>query len=131
MVRTRVRRFNRALALVRRDGFDCGCEPSMNFRVNRPMPDVGTRRIFAKEVVAFPVLRRPDGPWDESAAAVRAYVFQGVFDARCAKCALVGADTRFQRVGRQSLVAILTSRSELEHAVPFCSVTAEGVTRIC
>ena len=114
-----------ALPLVRGYGFDFGCESSMSFRVDRPVPHLGARRVLAKEVVASPVPRRSDGSWDKSAAAVRAHVFQDVFDARLAKCALVGADTCFRRVGRQRFVAIFTSRSEFQHVAPFFSVTAD------
>jgi len=87
----------------------------MNRRVNRPMLDLGARRVLAKEVVAFPVVRRSDRSRNESAAAVRADVFQNVTHTRSAKCALVSADARFKRVGRQRLVALLTSRSEFKH----------------
>jgi len=92
------------LTLVRGYGFDCGREPSMNFRVNRLMPDLGARGILAKEVVAFPVLRRSDGPWNESPAAVRAHVLQDVFDARRTKCALVGAIRASSELGGKALL---------------------------
>jgi hypothetical protein len=114
----------RSLPLMRRYGLDCGRKPGMSFRVNRPMPDLGTRRIFAKAVAALPVLRRSDWSWNKSSAAVRAYIFQDVFDARRTKCALVATNTCFERVGRQRLVAILTGRSEFKHAAPCFSATA-------
>ena len=102
-------------------GLDCGCEPRMNFGVDRPMPNLGARGVLTKEVVAFPVLRRSDWSWNKSTAAVRAYIFQDVFDTRRAKCALVRADACFSRIGRQRLVAILASRSEFKHAAPVSS----------
>ena len=87
----------------------------MKRHVNRPILDLGARRVLAKEVVAFPVVRRSDRSRNESAAAVRADVFQDVIDTRGTKRALVSADARFKRVGRQRLVALLTSRSEFKH----------------
>src|SRR6266480_3820440 len=100
------------LTLVRGYGFDHGREPGMNFRVNRPIPHLGACGVFAKKIIAFPILRRSDGPWNKATAAVRAHVFQDLFDARRAKCALVAADTRFKRIGRQVLVAVLACRSQ-------------------
>src|SRR6267143_6109445 len=99
------------LSFVRRYGFDCGREARMNCRTNRSVLDLGTRRVLTKEVVTFPVLRRPDWSGNKSAAAVRADVLQDVIDTRGAERALVGADARFKRVGRQRLVAVLTGRS--------------------
>ena len=87
----------------------------MNFRVNRLMPDLGARGILAKEVVAFPVLRRSDGPWNESPAAVWADIAQDVVDARGAKRAFIGAYPYLKGGRRQRLVAVFTSRAELEH----------------
>jgi hypothetical protein len=95
----------------------------MNCRINRPVLDLGTRRVLTEEVVAFPVLRRSDWSGNKSAAAVGADVLQDVIDTRGAKRAFVGADARFKRVGRQRLVAVLTSRPEFKHAVCL-SVTA-------
>jgi hypothetical protein len=106
---------------MRWHGLDCGCERGMNFRVNRPMPNLGARGVLTKEVVAFPVLRWSDWSWNKSTAAVRAYIFQDVCDTRRAKCALVRADACFKRIGRQRLVAILASRSEFKHAAPVFS----------
>ena len=80
------------------------------------MLDLGTRRVLTKEVVTFPVLRWPDWSGNKSAAAVRADILQDVIDTRGAEGALVGADARFKRVGRQRLVAVLAGRSELKHA---------------
>ena len=51
-------------------------------RINRPMPDLGTRGILTKVVVAFPVLRRPDRSGQEAPAAVRVGVVKDLIDAR-------------------------------------------------
>src|SRR5450432_339188 len=80
------------------------------------MADFGARRILAKEVVAFPVRRRADGPGHETAAAVRADVVQHGVHARGAKRAFVGADPRFQRGRGQRLVALLARGPKLEHS---------------
>ena len=88
----------------------------MNCRVNRPVLDLGTRRVLTQEVVTFPVSRRSDGSGNESAAAVWAHVLQDVIDTRGAKRALIGANARLERVRRQCLVAVLTGGSELKHS---------------
>jgi hypothetical protein len=82
------------------------------------MLDLGTRRVLAKKVVAFPVPYRSDRSRHKAAPAVRADVFQDVIDTRGAKRTLISADARFKRVGRQRLVAVLASGSEFEHGVP-------------
>ena len=86
-------------------------------RIDGPMPDPSARRILAEEVVALQVLRGPYRPRDESPTAVRADVLQHVIDAGRTECALVAADARFGRVGRQGLVAVLAGGSKLEHSV--------------
>lgn len=68
----------------------------MSRRVNRPVLDLGTRRVLAEEVVAFPVLGRSDWSMNEATTAVRADVAQDAVDTRSAKRALVAADTRFK-----------------------------------
>ncbi len=95
----------------------------MNCEINRPVLDLGTRWVLAKEVVTFPVLRGPDWSGNKSATAVRADVLQDVIDTRGAERALVGADARIKRVGKQRFVAVLTGRSEFKHATSL-SVTA-------
>ena len=87
----------------------------MRFRVNWPVLDLGTRRILAKEVVAFPICRRSDWPRNETTTAVRADISQNVVDTRRAKRALVGANARFKRLGWQCFVAVLASGSEFKH----------------
>jgi len=86
-------------------------------RIDRPVPDLRTRRVLAEEIVAFPVLRRPDRSGNETATAVRADVSQNGIDTRRAKRALVGTYARFKRVGWQCLVAVLARRSEFKHGV--------------
>jgi hypothetical protein len=87
----------------------------MNCRINRPVPYLRARRVFTEEVVALPVLRRPDGSRNKSATAIGAHVLQDAIDARDAERAFVGADARLERVGRQRLVAVLAGRSEFKH----------------
>jgi len=80
------------------------------------MLDLGTRRVLTQEIVAFPVIHRSDWSWNKSAAAVRAHVLQEVVDTRRAKGALVCADARLKRVGRQCFVAVLAGWSEFKHS---------------
>jgi hypothetical protein len=111
---------------MRRYGFDYGRELRMNWRVNRPMSDLGARRVFTEKVVAVPVVRRSDRSRNKSAAAVRADVFEDIIDTRSTKRTLVGADARFKRVRRQRLVAVLTGRSQFKHTVCLsCPLTIE------
>ena len=89
----------------------------MNFRINEPVLDLGTRRVLAKIVVAFPVLRRSDRPRDKSTAAVRADILQDIIDTGRAKCAFIGTYARFNRNRRQSLIAVLAGRPQFQHVV--------------
>ena len=88
----------------------------MYCRINRPVFDLGTRRVPTKEVVSFPVLRRPDWSGNKTPAAVGADVLQDAINTRGAERAFVGANTRFKRVWGQRLVAVLAGRSEFKHA---------------
>src|SRR5262245_55229985 len=72
-------------------------------------------RVLAEEVVALPVVRGSDRARHEAAAAVRADVMKHGLDAARAERALVGADARLGRIGRQGLVAMLAGRTELQH----------------
>ena len=65
-------------------------------RVNWPVLDLGTWRIFAKEVVAFPICRGSDWHRNETTTAVRADISQNGVDTRRAKRALIGANARFK-----------------------------------
>ena len=86
----------RALPFLGRDGLDCGREQRMSYRINRPVFDPGARRVLAKEIVAFPILRRSDWPGNKTTAAVRADISQNEIDTARAKGAFVGADARFK-----------------------------------
>jgi hypothetical protein len=85
-----------ALPFLGRNVLDSGREKGMSFRVNWPVLDLGTRRIFAQKVVAFPICRRSDWPRNKTTTAVRADISQNVVDTRRAKRALVGANARFK-----------------------------------
>ena len=87
-----------ALPFLGRNAFDCGREKGMSLRVNWPVLDLSTRRIFAKEVVAFPICRGSDWPRNETTTAVRADISQNGVDTRRAKRALVGANARYKRL---------------------------------
>ena len=82
------------------------------------MPQLRARRILAQEVVALPVSRRPNRSRRESSAAIRADVVQDGVDASCTKRALVAADSGFERIRRQWLVAVFAGGSQLEHDAP-------------
>jgi hypothetical protein len=100
----------------------------MSFRVNRPVLDLDTRRIFAEEVVAFPIFRRSDWPRNETTTAVRADVSQNVVDTRRTKRALVGANARFKRLRWKCFVAVLASGSKFKH---IALVTANAFSPSC
>ena len=68
----------------------------MDRRINRPVFDLGTRRVLAKEVVAFPVLRRSDWSRNKATTAIWTDVAQNAIDTRGAERALVGADACFK-----------------------------------
>jgi len=87
----------------------------MLFRVNGFMPYMRARRVFAKIVVAFPVLRRSDGSRHKATTTVRTDVFQDVVNARSTERALVGTDACRKRSRRQRPIAILTSWSQFKH----------------
>lgn len=102
------------LSFVRRDGSECGRKAHMICGINRPVPDLGARRILTKKVVTLPVVRRPDGPGSESPAAVRADILQYIVDTRGAERTFVSTYARFKRVRRQRLVAVLAGRPEFK-----------------
>lgn len=102
--------------------------------INRPVCDGYASRVLAQKIIPFPVLRRPDGSGHEAAATVGANIVQHMLHAGGTECTFIGADARVQRVGWQSVVAMLTGRSEFQHVDPFClewlvqkcTVTAEA-----
>src|SRR5665213_569054 len=57
---------------------------------------------------------RPDRPRNETAAAVRANIMKLVVDAVRAERALIAADARFRRIGREIPVAIFAIGSKLQ-----------------
>ena len=87
----------------------------MGRRFHRSMLHRGARRICPKEVVIVPIRRRSDRSRDEPAAAIWADISQNTFDTRNAEGALIGADARLKRVGRQRLIAVLAGRSKFKH----------------
>src|SRR5579885_1838560 len=101
-------------AIPGRDVADgCG-EPRVRGGVDGAVLDLGARRVLAEEVVALPVARGADGAGDEAGAAVGADVAENVRDEVGAEGALVAADARLGRGGRQRLVAVFAGRSKLE-----------------
>src|SRR5712671_4610631 len=115
-----------ALPFLRWNISDRRRELCMNQGIDGPVPDLGTRWVFAEEVVAFPVLRWPDGSGDEPAAAVWTDVAQDRVDARRAKRALVSANARFERIRRQGLVAVFAGRAHFEHSAPKATADAQA-----
>lgn len=81
------------------------------------MFDLGTRRILAKIVIAFPILRWSDWPGHETSTAVRTDVAQDGVDTSGTECTFISTDARLKRIRRQRLVAVLTGWSEFEHDV--------------
>ena len=70
----------------------------MSCGIDGPVLVLGARRVFAEEVVSFPILRWPDWSRDEPAGAVRTDVIEDSVNARCAERAFIGANARFERV---------------------------------
>jgi hypothetical protein len=110
-----VRRHFHTLAFVWRDHLDRGREPRMGSRINGSEFDLGTCGILSKEVVASPVLRRPDWPGNKPAPAVWAHVLQDRIDTRGAKRAFVSTNACFKGLWRQCLVAVLAGRPQFKH----------------
>jgi hypothetical protein len=103
------------------------CENCASHRINWLGLHLGARRIFPKEVVAFPVPRRSNRSRDKPAAATGIDISQNAFDARIAEGALVRGYARLKRIGRQRLVAVLADRSEFKQGVlnvklPICVI---------
>src|ERR1044072_1266279 len=111
----RVARLAMRLAFFRRDGSDARGESRVRWRILGTVADRGARRLFAQIIVPLPIFRRSNRSRHEAAAAVGADVIEDRIDGGSAKRALVGADARLERIGRQRLVAMFAGRSELEH----------------
>jgi len=114
----RVARLAMPLALFRWDGSDRGGESRVCCPIHGTVPNRGARRVFAQIIIAIPIFRWSNRSRREAAAAVRADFIDDRVDAGGAKRALVGANARFERIGRQQLVAIFAGRSELEPSGP-------------
>ena len=79
--------------------------------------------IRAEIVAAVPVVFRSDRPGTKTAAAIRADIVQEGFNAGTAKGAFERANHRLSGIRRQRHVAVLASRSQLEHGrVLLCRV---------
>lgn len=87
----------------------------MSGDIDRPVLDHLTRRVLAEEIVVLPVLCRPDGSGHEAAATVRTDIAQDPVHAGRTERAFIRADTCFERVGWQSLIAVLARGSEFQH----------------
>src|SRR5258708_35555364 len=72
-----------------------------------------------------PLLRGPDRPRHETAAAVRADVMKLVLDAIRAERALVGTDPRLRGVRRHILGAIFAVRSQLQRHCDLLRLSAD------
>jgi hypothetical protein len=81
------------------------------------MLDLGTRWVFTKIVVAFPVLRWSDWPAHKATTAIGTDITQNSIDAGGAKRTFIATNACLKRIGRQRLVAVLASWAEFEHSV--------------
>ena len=89
----------------------------MCFGVNRPVRHSGACGVFAKIVVAFPILRWSDGSRHKATTAIRTDVVQELVNTGGTERTLIGTDPCFKRSRWQRLVAILASWSELKHDI--------------
>jgi hypothetical protein len=106
----------RVLPFVRRYDSDCSSELCMSDWINRPMLDLGTRWVFAKIVVAFPVLRRSDWPGNKATATIGTDIPQNSIDAGDTKRTFIATNACLKRIGRQRLVAVFARWAEFEHS---------------
>jgi hypothetical protein len=88
----------------------------MTCRIDRPMRDLGARRIFAEEVIALPILGWPYGSGDKTAAAIWTDVAQNLIDTGLAKRAFIAANACLEGGRRQCFVAVLAGGSEFQHS---------------
>ena len=89
----------------------------MHRRIPRSVFHLAARRICSKEVVVVPIRRKPGQSRNEPTTAISADISQNGFDVGDAEGALIGADPRLKRIGRQRLVAMLTGWPEFKHRV--------------
>ena len=85
-----------ALSLFRRYGFDCRREQRLSRCINRPVFYFGARRVFAKKVIAFPVLRWPDWSGSKTTTTIWTYIAQNLVDTRGAERTLISTDARLR-----------------------------------
>ena len=95
----------------------------MGHRINRPVLDLGARRVLAEVVVTLPVPGRSDWSGNKATAAIWTDVVQNAIDTRGAEGTFVGADACFKGVGWQRFVAVLAAWPEFEHSVSLSMVT--------
>src|ERR1700687_1907195 len=79
---------------------ECGDLLARPFQMYR----FGGCRLFPEANAGAPLGGGPDRPWREPAAAIGADIEQHILDALGAERALIAADARVERVGRQILV---------------------------
>lgn len=66
----------------------------MSRDINRPVLDLGARRVLAQKVVTLPVLRRSDRPGNKTPTAIWADVVQDIVDTCGTERTFIGADAR-------------------------------------
>ena len=84
----------------------------MSRDIDWSVSDLCARWVLAEKVLAIPVLRRSDGPGNESTATVGTDIAQHMINAGGTKRTFIGADARLKGVGRQCCVAVLAGRPE-------------------
>jgi hypothetical protein len=94
------------------------------------MLDLGTRRVFAEEVVAFPISGRSDWSRNKAATTIRTDVIKHTVNAGCAERAFISTNARCKRVWWQELVAVFAGRAEFEHNV-FLNANNQVYPRDC
>lgn len=101
-------------AFLRRQFFDrCG-EDRMLGPIDGLMRNPTRRRSRSQIVVVLPIGLRPNRALAESTPAIGADIKQHLTDTTPAKRAFEGADHRFERIGRQRLVAVFARRPEFK-----------------
>lgn len=84
----------------------------MGLHINRPVLDLLTRWVISQIIVAFPILRWPNGPGRKTAATIGADVTQKRIDAGNAKSAFVATNTRVRRFRRERPVTVFAAGPE-------------------
>lgn len=72
----------------------------MTFRIHWLVFDGGARGVLTKKVIALPVSRWPDGPWHESAPAIRANIADDGVHTSGTKRTFIRTDPRLHGVWR-------------------------------